>query len=51
MHARLARPVPGVLAGDLSVVFTRAELEAAAEAQFEYDVADDGSILFRPARD
>lgn len=48
IHARLAKtaPIDGV-----SLVFSRAELEAAAEAQFEYDVADDGSILFRPARD
>lgn len=54
LHARLAA-IPGrhlamgVAAPDL--VLTRTELEAAAEAEFEYDVHDDGSILFRPARD
>lgn len=52
IHARLvafAARDPSLVGGDL--VFTRTELEAAAVAQFEYDVADDGSILFRPARD
>jgi hypothetical protein len=39
----------GVAAPDL--VLTRTELEAAADAEFEYEVLDDGSILFRPARD
>lgn len=48
IHARLAKTGP---IGGVSLVFTRTELEAAAEAEFEYDVHDDGSILFRPARD
>lgn len=33
------------------VILTRTEMEMAADAAFEYDVHEDGSILFRPARD
>lgn len=54
IHARLIRLMhedPRFLIKDGSVIFSREELNAAAESQFEYDVADDGSILFRPARD
>lgn len=37
-------------AAPTEVVLTRVELEMAADMQFEYEVGDDGSIMFRPAR-
>lgn len=33
------------------LIISRAEIEAAADAQFEYDLSVDGDLLFRPAAD
>jgi hypothetical protein len=51
IHQIIAKAIFLRLVGGGPLILPRAEMDRAAEAEFEYDIFEDGSILFRPAQD
>lgn len=51
IHQIFAKAIARRYANGLSLIFTPQEMHEAADAEFEYDLRPDGTMLFRPARD